>query len=519
MSFRIQKQRQKQIEYLQLQLQEHQKTFENFIEKISRDEEVDLDQNRRDFVDFLTCPISCVLPEQDTTTQNDEKPETFLYYIITLYLYSDDDLYNWLSLLKMNFFEQNLEETFFLKQKLLESMDTGEGKSFKLEGMIALSIIGHRNLLHFLADFSFYKTLFYLMKRMEIDESIDDAGLFPHDLIKVTGFQQTLEELLETEDKETVMSFMEQMLSLKKDHSEIRDLVHRYNQESREKEKQILEKSHAESVINDESTDIPKNIQLADACVQSGQCPYQMSYLPPLHQTQITPPQNPSADPYIEVIIPNKIVLMHRYFSPEQCEAWMKDIKKVYDEGNYEAPNSLNRQGFKTKKTAMEIQVHSLVYFIAKEHGGSLGYGKTKTNYDSYHSFVITYDHSNLKDGSASLPKHVDSSLWTANLCLDAVEAENSVKFWLKQDVSAELNQMKEVEEKDTGDRNDEAVSSNCENAIKNPLNPFDFAIKLQTGDLLLHHGDIYHETSGPLKSENGHRTNIVIWYKEAINA
>eukprot|EP01040_Poterioochromonas_malhamensis_P006363 gene6363-6856_t len=518
MSFRIQSQRQKQIEYLQLQLQEHQTTLESLIEKISNDVEKDLEQKRREFVELLTSSIACVLPEQDPPLQNGEQPETFLYYIITLYLYSDDDLYNWFSLLKMNNFDQSLEETIFLKQKLLQSMDTGEGKSFKLEGMIALSIIGHRNLLHFLADFSFYKTLFYLMKRMEIDESVDDAGLFPHDLIKVTGFQQTLGELQQTEDKETVTSFMEQMLLLKKDHCEIRDLVHRYNQESREKEKQRLEKLHAQSIIDDENIDIPKNIQLADACVQSGQCPYQMNYLPPLHQTRITPPSNPPADTYVEVIIPNKIVLMHRYFSPEQCEAWMQDIKKVYDEGNFEAPNSLNRQGFKTKKTAMEMQVHSLVYFIAKEHGSSLGYAKTKTNYDSYHSFVITYDHSNLKDGSASLPKHVDSSLWTANLCLDAVEAENSVKFWLNQDVSAEQNQKKEDEE-NTKDRSNEATYLNRGNEIENPQNPYNFAIKLQTGDLLLHHGDIYHETSGPLKSENGHRTNIVIWYKEALKA
>lgn len=48
-------------------------------------------------------------------------------------------------------------------------------------------------------------------------------------------------------------------------------------------------------------------------------------------------------------------------------------------------------------------------------------------------------------------------------------------------------------------------------------LNPYDLAVTLQTGDLLIHHGNIYHATSGPLNTVEGRRTNIVIWYKNAL--
>jgi hypothetical protein len=143
----------------------------------------------------------------------------------------------------------------------------------------------------------------------------------------------------------------------------------------------------------------------------------------------------------------------------------------------------------------MELPAFSLAYDIAKKYQSLLGYENTRVLSNTIHSFIISYDNSNKEGGSSSLRKHVDDSIWTANLCLESVLAKNAIRFWVPTGLSTERSQL---ETKNEEEHEKKIVS-----------------VVMQEVDLLIHHGKIYHETNGVIEGTEGRRTNLVIWYKE----
>jgi hypothetical protein len=404
-----------------------------------------------------------------------------LFFALTLYCYTDEEIVEWFQ--KLHLTGRTASE---VKEAILWSVNTQGGRLFRLEGMLHLSVVGHRHLLHFLAEFSYPKTYLFLVNVLKLPELPDAAGLFPYDIAS----REVYQALLTDPDYAP-----KELLLHRKTNEEIQQILRRYNQELKQQQKNLIkEKANLLSSSNNSESTAKildqSMIPLIDSCITSGHCPYAMKYLSPFLD-----PSKQSKEQAMETLIPGSLYLIRNFLSPNRCQELLTKSQSVYSSADVRPPNSLNYHGFTIQNMAMEIPAFSLAYDIAKNYQSLLGYENTRVLSNTIHSFIISYDNSNKEGGSSSLRKHVDDSIWTANLCLESVSAKNAIRFWVSTELSTEGNHQK---------RNDEEEHE--DNIV---------SVIMQQGELLIHHGKIYHETCGMIEGTEGKRTNLVIWYKE----
>jgi hypothetical protein len=436
----------------------------------------DLEEIQAEFVQYLSTTL--------------EGFNTFFLYAITLYSFTDEEILQWLERFQFNF---NTSER--MKNLLLNSINTKDGKAYRLERMTNLSVVGNRNLLHFLAEFSYPKTLYYLLNTMNLKESEDAAGFLPKDIASLSVFTEFVKESIWTNDR--------------KSKEEIQQILRVYNEQLLKREKEIAQ-AKITSLLEAKqlatgNKNSPTTQQLVDSCIQAGSCPYEMKYIERFLPRCVYTPLSSK----IETIYPGKIFRIRQSIPDWIRDPFLGHISLIYenqkqqqqqlqqrhpsqgDDGDgmtIQPPNSMNYRGFAVEGTSIQMDVFSLAHQLAGICSTSLGYQSTKVLSSTIHSFVISYDNENISQGSSTLKKHTDHSVWTVNLCLEAVNAKNAVTFYIPKEGDQE------------GEEEEEKIS-----------------VLLETGDIIFHPGNIVHETTGTIEGESGRRTNLVIWYKEAF--
>jgi hypothetical protein len=239
-----------------------------------------------------------------------------LFFALTLYCYSDEEIVEWFQ--KLYLTESTASE---VKEALLWSVNTHEGRLFRLEGMLHLSVVGQRNLLHFLAEFSYPKTYRFLANVLKLPELPDAAGLLPYDIAS----REVYQALLIDPD----YALKDQLIH-RKTNEEIQQVLRLYNQELKQRQKnRIKEKANLlSSNSNSESAAINLDqsmIPLLDSCISSGHCPYAMKYLSPFRDSN-----KQTSEPKMETLVPGSLYLIRNFLSPEQCQELLSKSQSVH---------------------------------------------------------------------------------------------------------------------------------------------------------------------------------------------
>jgi hypothetical protein len=390
---------------------------------------------------------------------------SLLGLIVTLGIWDDEEL---LEVLNRYFF-CSADESSRLEQSDLETLlqaSKSVPQVFSVFGKVPVCVVGGRNLLHLLAEFSYSNTVKYLLSIGAV-ENVDDAGILPRDIanpisksvFEASVIRAALSPLqVQTRERE----YIKHLQTARKEerirstnYSSVSEVDKSAKREMNQFKEQLLTIENSEGIIR----------------------------------------------------ISDSIVLLRDLLPLGATSQLMAIVNQVYKSGEYQAPNSLNRIGFTCQDTAMDAFVRDFAQYIQPLRSCISLPESTHQNIPHIHSFVISYVYHPQDASLSTLCKHVDNSMWTVNVCLYAQHAENAVQFYPRPRAAVEVSSLQE-EKADFDSQSIEAAKHSVEEEPE-------FSVQLHTGDVLIHRGDIFHATSGRMTDSDGERTNLVIWFKD----
>lgn len=390
---------------------------------------------------------------------------SLLGLIVTLGIWDDEEL---LEVLNRYFFCSTDESSRLVQSDLETLLQASKSvpQVFSVFGKVPVCVVGGRNLLHLLAEFSYPNTLEYLLSIGAV-EGVDDAGILPRDI--ANPFTRS------TFDASIIRTALSPLQVQTREREYIKHL------QTARKEQSISSTNYSSVSKVDEITKRELN-------------PF-MEQLPTIENSE-------------DIIrISDSIVLLRNLLPMQATSQLMAIVNQVYKSGEYQSPNSLNRIGFTCQDTAMDAFVRDFAQYIQPLRSCISLPESTHQNIPYIHSFVISYVYHPQDSTLSTLCKHVDNSMWTVNVCLHAQHAENSVQFYPRPRAAVEVSSPQE----EKADFNSQSIETAEHSVEEEP----EFSVQLQTGDVLIHRGDIFHATSERMIDSDGERTNLVIWFKE----